>query len=40
VISLCRELGLSVSFVGTGEKLEDLEPFDRERFLDALVARE
>ncbi len=40
VISLCRDLGLSVSFVGTGEKLEDLEPFDGESFLDALVARE
>ena len=28
VVSLCRDLGLPISFVGTGEKLEDLEPFD------------
>jgi fused signal recognition particle receptor len=40
VVSLCRDLKLPVSFVGTGEKLEDLEPFDGGRFLDALVARE
>ena len=40
VISLCQDLGLPISFVGTGEKLEDLELFDAERFLDALVARE
>ena len=40
VVSLCRDLGLPISFVGTGEKLEDLELFDAERFLDALVARE
>jgi len=40
VVSLCRDLGLPVSFVGTGEKLEDLELFDSGRFLDALVARE
>jgi fused signal recognition particle receptor len=40
VVSLCRDLGLPISFVGTGEKLEDLEPFDCGGFLDALVARE
>ena len=40
VVSLCRDLGLPISFVGTGEKLEDLELFDSGRFLDALVARE
>jgi fused signal recognition particle receptor len=40
VVSLCRDLGLPVSFVGTGEKLEDLELFDGGRFLDVLVARE
>jgi fused signal recognition particle receptor len=40
VVSLCRDLGLPVSFVGTGEKLGDLELFDVGHFLDALVARE
>lgn len=40
VLSICRDLALSFSYVGTGEKLGDLEPFDAGQFLDALVARE
>jgi fused signal recognition particle receptor len=37
VISLCSELGIPVAFVGTGEKLDDLETFDPESFIDALL---
>jgi fused signal recognition particle receptor len=37
VISLCSELGIPVAFVGTGEKLDDLETFDPEAFIDALL---
>lgn len=37
VISLCGELGIPVAFVGTGEKLEDLEPFSAEEFIDGLL---
>lgn len=37
VISLCGELGIPVAFVGTGEKLEDLEKFDSEEFVNALL---
>lgn len=37
VISLCDELGIPVAFVGTGEKLEDLERFDAEEFIDAIL---
>jgi fused signal recognition particle receptor len=40
VVSICRDLGLPVSFIGTGEKLGDIAPFDRARFLDALVSPE
>ena len=37
VISLCSELGIPVAFVGTGEKLDDLEVFSAEDFIDALI---
>ena len=36
VISLCSELGIPVAFAGTGEKLEDMEPFSAEDFVEAL----
>ncbi len=31
-----RELGLPVRFVGTGEKIEDVAPFDADQFVDGL----
>lgn len=34
VISLCGELEIPVVFAGVGEKLEDLEPFNAEEFID------
>ncbi len=37
VVRIVRELGLPVKLVGVGEKLEDLQPFDAARFVDALV---
>jgi fused signal recognition particle receptor len=37
VISLCSELGIPVAFVGTGEKLDDLELFSPQSFIDALL---
>ncbi len=36
-ISISRDLGIPISFMGTGEKPEDLLPFDRGLFLDSLV---
>ena len=36
VFAIYRELGLPVRFVGTGEKLSDLAPFDADLFVDAL----
>lgn len=38
VISVQRELGVPVKFVGLGEGVDDLAPFDAEGFVDALLA--
>ena len=37
VVSLCSELLIPVLFVGTGEKLEDLEEFNAEEFAEGLL---
>jgi len=37
VVAVNRELKLPVKFVGTGEGLDDLAPFDPETFVDALL---
>ena len=36
VFAIYQELGLPVRFIGTGERLEDLAPFDPDAFVDAL----
>jgi fused signal recognition particle receptor len=36
VVAICRELGLPVRFVGVGEKVGDLLPFDSKEFVDSL----
>jgi fused signal recognition particle receptor len=36
VVAVAQEFGLPVKFVGLGEKVEDLEPFDPESFLDGV----
>lgn len=38
VTALRRELGLPIRFLGVGEQLEDLQPFDPERFAQHLLA--
>ena len=38
VAALRRELGVPVRFLGLGESVEDLEPFDPERFAENLLA--
>ena len=38
VFALAREFELPIRFVGLGEKAEDLQPFDRHAFVDALFA--
>jgi len=37
VFAIARELGLPVRFVGTGEKMEDLVPFDADAFVEGLL---
>ncbi|CAN5601682.1 signal recognition particle-docking protein FtsY [soil metagenome] len=37
VIAIQNELGIPTRFVGTGEKLEDLEPFDGHEFIAKMV---
>jgi fused signal recognition particle receptor len=37
VVAIARELGLPVRFVGVGEKLEDILPFDPASFVDSLL---
>jgi len=36
IISLCYELEVPVMYVGTGEKLEDIEDFDADEFIEGL----
>ncbi len=36
IVAIARELGLPIRFVGVGEKVEDLLPFDPEAFIDSL----
>jgi signal recognition particle GTPase len=38
VFSIQRALELPVRYIGTGESLELLEPFDREAFVDAILS--
>ncbi|MBP7712685.1 MAG: signal recognition particle-docking protein FtsY [Gammaproteobacteria bacterium] len=37
VFAIARELGLPIRFIGIGEGVEDLRPFDAEAFVDALL---
>ena len=38
VVAIARELGLPIRFIGIGEKIDDLLPFDPERFIESLFA--
>ena len=38
VFAICDELGIPMRFVGTGERPEDLAPFEAEDFVEALFA--
>jgi fused signal recognition particle receptor len=37
VLSICHNLGIPFSFMGIGEKLDDLIPFDKTLYLDSLI---
>jgi len=36
VLSISREMNVPVKFIGVGEQIDDLQPFDRKVFVDAL----
>jgi fused signal recognition particle receptor len=38
VISIQKQLGIPVKFIGVGEGIDDLEPFEMESFIKALLA--
>lgn len=38
IFAIKQKLGLPVKFIGVGEKLEDLEPFDAEEYVEALFS--
>ena len=40
VLSIAREMRLPVRFIGVGEQIDDLQPFDPAAFVEALFARE
>jgi fused signal recognition particle receptor len=40
VVSICRQIGVPFYYMGTGEKYGDIEPFNKEHFLDILLSDE
>src|SRR5438270_8045904 len=38
IFAIKQKLGLPVKFIGVGEKLDDLEPFDADAYVEALFA--
>jgi fused signal recognition particle receptor len=38
VLAISRELNIPVKFIGTGERIDDLQPFDPTAFVEALFA--
>ena len=36
VVAIARELNLPIRFVGTGEKIDDLVPFDAQTYVNSL----
>ena len=40
ILALSREQGIGVKFIGVGEQIDDLRPFEPERFAEALFPSE
>ena len=38
VFAICDQLNIPISYIGTGEKLQDMAPFDAETFVDAIFS--
>jgi fused signal recognition particle receptor len=39
-LAIQSDLGLPIRYVGLGESLDDLQPFDRQAYVDGLLAQE
>jgi fused signal recognition particle receptor len=39
IVAIARELTLPIRYIGVGEKIDDLLPFDPEKFIDSLFAQ-
>ncbi len=39
VLTISKEMNLPVKYIGVGEKIDDLQPFDRNEFIEALFSR-
>ena len=37
LVAVARELGLPIRYIGLGESIEDLAPFDPEAYVDGLL---
>ena len=40
ILSIKKELGIPVKFIGVGEKIDDMKPFDADDFANALFEKE
>ncbi len=40
VLAISREMNLPIKYVGVGEKIDDLQPFDKEAFVEALFEQD
>jgi fused signal recognition particle receptor len=40
IFAIARKLGLPIRFIGVGEAVDDLRPFEAKPFIDALFARD
>ena len=40
IVGICDELAVPIRFIGIGEKLDDLRPFNADDFVEALFADE
>jgi fused signal recognition particle receptor len=38
VVGISRQLGLPIKFIGIGEKIDDLRPFDANEFVEAIFS--
>jgi fused signal recognition particle receptor len=38
VLAICQELKIPILFIGTGEQLDDMAPFDAEAFVEAIFS--